>query len=125
MQPLPLNITSAAYLTLEGTAKNTRSHECLDHHAPRMRNPGLKSVMRTWLRTWNPSRAEPGVSGPAWDERVLHFDEHAPAKARPSPLRRCDQTCVQRSRCRWRNYQKYFETLLEKLNPFAKAFGYD
>ena len=26
---------------------------------------------------------------------------------------------------RWRNYQKYLEPYLEKLEPFAKAFGYE
>jgi hypothetical protein len=26
---------------------------------------------------------------------------------------------------RWRNYQKYFEPLQGKLEPFVKAFGYE
>jgi hypothetical protein len=26
---------------------------------------------------------------------------------------------------RWRNYQKYLEPYLEKLEPYVKAFGYE
>ena len=64
--------------------------------------------------------------GAKWDERVLHFTEHAKNKAVRSPTyadvtRPVFKTAVGR----WRNYQKYLEPCLGKLEPFLKAFGYE
>ncbi len=64
--------------------------------------------------------------GVPWDERVLGFNEHARKKLVRSPTY-ADVTkpIYQRARGRWRNYQKYLEPHLEKLEPFVKAFGYE
>lgn len=64
--------------------------------------------------------------GVAWDERVLAFDEHARKKRVRSPTYAdVTQKVFTRAMGRWRNYQKYLEPHLAKLEPFVKAFGYD
>ena len=35
------------------------------------------------------------------------------------------QPVYKRAVGRWRNYQKYLEPHLDKLEPFVKAFGYE
>ena len=64
--------------------------------------------------------------GVPWDAGVLNFDEHA----RQKPVRTPNYADVTRpvfktAAGRWRNYQKYLEPYLEKLEPFVKAFGYE
>jgi hypothetical protein len=64
--------------------------------------------------------------GVSWDERVLGFDEHARRKQVRSPTYAdVTQKVFKRARGRWRNYQKYLEPLLPKLEPFLKALGYE
>ncbi|MGH7990255.1 MAG: sulfotransferase family protein, partial [Limisphaerales bacterium] len=64
--------------------------------------------------------------GVSWDARVLGFDEHARKKLVRSPTYAdVTQKVYKRARGRWRNYQKYLEPHLEKLEPFVKAFGYE
>jgi tetratricopeptide (TPR) repeat protein len=64
--------------------------------------------------------------GVAWDARVLAFDEHARQKLVRSPTYAdVTQKVYQRARGRWRNYQKYLEPHLPKLEPLVKAFGYE
>jgi hypothetical protein len=64
--------------------------------------------------------------GVSWDPCVLGFDEHARKKLVRSPTY-ADVTkpVYKHAVGRWRNYQKYLEQHLEKLAPFAKAFGYE
>jgi tetratricopeptide (TPR) repeat protein len=63
--------------------------------------------------------------GVNWDERVLKFDEHARKKIVRSPTHAdVAKPIYRRAKGRWRNYQKYFEPYLEKLEPLVKAFGY-
>ena len=64
--------------------------------------------------------------GVPWDDRVLGFDEHARKKMVRSPTYAdVTQPVYKRALGRWRNYQKYLEPHLEKLEPFVKAFGYE
>jgi hypothetical protein len=64
--------------------------------------------------------------GVPWDERVLAFDEHARKKMVRSPTYAdVTQKVYKHARGRWRNYQKYLEPHLERLEPFVKAFGYE
>jgi hypothetical protein len=64
--------------------------------------------------------------GVPWEARVLNFDEHARKKMVLSPTYAdVTQPVYQRAVGRWRNYQKYLEPHLEKLEPFVKAFGYE
>jgi tetratricopeptide (TPR) repeat protein len=64
--------------------------------------------------------------GVPWDNRVLGFAEHAKKKLVRSPTYAdVTQPVYKRAVGRWRNYQKYLEPHLEKLEPFVKAFGYE
>ncbi len=61
-----------------------------------------------------------------WDERVLAFDEHARGKQVRSPTYAdVTEKVFTRAMGRWRNYQRYLEPHLPKLEPFVKAFGYE
>jgi hypothetical protein len=124
----PVNKASVAYLTLEGTVESyTRVMGIWRTLAPLVKNPflevryedvvdDLESVARKTL----------DFLGVPWDERVLRFDEHARQKRVRSPTY-ADVTkpVYKRAIGRWRNYQKYLEPHLEKLEPFVKAFGYE
>jgi Tfp pilus assembly protein PilF len=64
--------------------------------------------------------------GVPWDDRVLAFQETARKKVVRSPTYAdVTQPVYQRARGRWRNYQKYLEPYLARLEPFVKAFGYE
>jgi tetratricopeptide (TPR) repeat protein len=129
MQPFfQLGQTSSAYLTLEGT---TDEYAVLmgvwRAIAPLLKNlhievryedmvDDLESVARKTL----------DFLDVPWDERVLGFDKHAREKVVRSPTYADVARPVYKSaRGRWRNYQKYLEPHLEKLEPFVKAFGYE
>jgi tetratricopeptide (TPR) repeat protein len=63
--------------------------------------------------------------GLPWDDKVLKFHEHAQTKIVRSPtFAEVGKPIYKSSVSRWRNYQKYFEPHLEKLEPLVKAFGY-
>jgi len=127
MQPLPLEQGSAAYLTLESTVTEyTGLMGLWCTLKPLLPNPhleiryedmvkGLESVARQTLN----------FLGVPWDERVLQFHEHARQKIVRSPTY-ADVTkpVYKRSVGRWRNYQKYLELYLKRLEPFLEAFGY-
>ena len=64
--------------------------------------------------------------GVPWDANVLRFNEHAQKKLVRSPTYADVAKPVFKTAVgRWRNYQKYLEPWLEKLEPFVKAFGYE
>jgi tetratricopeptide (TPR) repeat protein len=64
--------------------------------------------------------------GVPWDDRVLAFQETARKKVVRSPTYAdVTQPVYKRARGRWRNYQKYLEPYLARLEPFVKAFGYE
>jgi hypothetical protein len=64
--------------------------------------------------------------GVTWDESVLRFNEHARKKLVRSPTYADVTKPVFKGAVgRWRRYQKYLEPLLPKLEPFARAFGYE
>jgi len=61
----------------------------------------------------------------SWNERVLDFDAHARSKRVRSPTYAdVTQKVFTRARGRWRNYEKYLEPHLARLQPFLQAFGY-
>lgn len=63
--------------------------------------------------------------GVSWDERVLNFQKQTHNKLVRSPTYGDVKKTISKSAIgRWRNYQKYFEPYLEKLEPFVRAFGY-
>jgi tetratricopeptide (TPR) repeat protein len=128
MQNLRPTQVGAAYLSLEGTIEDY-SHLMNNwlKLAPPM--PGrylevryedmvddLESVARKTLEFLNVP----------WDAKVLGFDEHARKKLVRSPTYAdVTQPVYKRAVGRWRNYQKYLEPHLEKLEPFVKALGYE
>jgi tetratricopeptide (TPR) repeat protein len=64
--------------------------------------------------------------GIPWDERVLGFDEHARQKRVRSPTYAdVTQKIFTRAMGRWRNYQKYIEPHLGKLEPLVNRFRYE
>ncbi|MGD1087843.1 MAG: sulfotransferase [Verrucomicrobiota bacterium] len=64
--------------------------------------------------------------GVSWDASVLRFDEHARSKRVRSPTYAdVTQPVYKRALGRWRNYRKYLEPCLHRLEPFAKALGYE
>ena len=128
MQPLAINPVSSAYLTLEGTATQYASVMGFWRTMlPRMRNPSLEVRYEEVVEDLElGSRRVMDFLGVEWDERVLRFHEHARNKPVRSPsyadvVKPVFKTAVGR----WRNYQKYLEPWLEKLDPYVKAYGYD
>ena len=128
MQPLPLNLSSASYLSLSGTVEEYASLMGVwQAMAPRMRNPSLEVRYEEMVADL------PGVArrvleflGVPWDERILRFNEHAGQKLVRSPTY-ADVTrpVFTRAVGRWRHYQKHLEPWLARLEPFVRAFGYE
>jgi tetratricopeptide (TPR) repeat protein len=128
MQAQPLNGATAADLTLAGGTERYAETMCLwrtlalllEGHYLEVRYEDmvedLESVARKTLE----------FLGVPWDERVLAFHETARKKLVRSPTYAdVTQKIYKRAQGRWRNYQKYLEPHLEKLEPFVKAFGYE
>ena len=127
MQPIPLGQVSAAYLTLENTVEEYAVMMSLwQTLAPLIKNPHLEVRYEDMVDdlesvAW---RALDFLGVP-WDARVLGFDEHARQKVVRSPTYADVTKPVYKSAMgRWRNYEKYLEPHLKKLEPFVKAFGY-
>jgi hypothetical protein len=127
MQPLPLNLSSSAYLSLEGTVgEYTSLMGFWKALAPRMANPHLEIRYEDLVEDLETaSRRVLEFLGVPWDARVLRFDQHAREKLVRSPTYADVTKPVFKGAIgRWRNYQKYLEPWLEQLEPFVKAFGY-
>ncbi len=128
MQPLPLNQVSAIFLTLEGAVDEYVSLMGLWRAmAPRLPNPYLEVRYEDLVEDLETvSRGVLDFLGVQWDERVLRFNEHARKKLVRSPTHQeVTKPVFKGAVGRWRNYQKYLEPSLEKLAPFARAFGYE
>lgn len=128
MQPLGLNQSAAAYLTLEGTVEDyaalMSTYQVL---APQMQNERLEVRYEDMVNDLESvSRRVLEFLGVTWNERVLHFHEHARQKLVRSPTY-ADVTkpVFKRAVGRWEHYRKYLEPYLPKLEPFVKAFGYE
>jgi tetratricopeptide (TPR) repeat protein len=127
LQALPLTPISSSYHSIEGTVNQ------------------YANVMGFWLEmlprmgdTWMYVRYEemiedlPSVAGSVlgflglgFEENVLKFYEHARAKRVNSPSHADVQKPLYRTAVgRWRNYQKYLEPYMGRLQPFLKAFNY-
>jgi len=128
MQSFKLGQFSSCYLTLEGTVADYSAMmdlwqtlmPMIKGHYLQVRYEDmvddLESVARKTLNF---------LEVP-WDARVLGFDEHARQKLVRSPTYSdVTQKVYKRARGRWRNYQKYLEPHLDKLEQFVKAFGYE
>jgi Tfp pilus assembly protein PilF len=129
MQPfVPLGQTTSAYLTLQSTVEEYASlMDVWRTIAPLIKNPYLEVRYEDMVDDLESvARRTLNFLDVPWDERVLGFDKHARQKVVRSPTyadvtRPVFKTAVGR----WRNYQKYLEPHLDKLEPFVKAFGYE
>jgi tetratricopeptide (TPR) repeat protein len=128
MQSLPLTSISCAYLSIEGT---------VDQYAnvmgfwlemlPRMGNQ-WKHVRYEEMVNDLPSVARSTLEflGLGFEDNVLKFYEHASAKRVRSPTHADVQKPIYRSALgRWRNYQKYLDPYMPRLERFLKAFTYN
>jgi len=127
MQALPLNQSAAAYLTLVGTVEDYAAlmtmYQIL---APQMQTQCLEVRYEGMVNDLRPvAKRTLDFLGMAWDEQVLRFDEHARKKLVRSPTyAEVTKPVFKTAVGRWRNYRKYLEPHLERLEPFVKAFGY-
>jgi hypothetical protein len=128
MQPLRLNQVTSAWLSLDGAVEEYIAlMGGWRQLAPKLPNPMLEVRYEDMVEDLEPAaRKTLEFLGVAWDPKVLGFDEHARQKAVRSPTysdvtKKVFKTAVGRSR----NYQKYFEPHLAKLEPLAKALGYE
>jgi tetratricopeptide (TPR) repeat protein len=128
MQPLALGQVSSAYLTLAGTVEEYISLMSLWRTlAPLLKNSHIEVRYEDMVDNLeSEARRTLDFLEVPWNAAVLRFDEHARNKLVRSPTysdvaKPVFKTAV----ARWRNYQKYLEPYLEKLAPFAKAFGYE
>ncbi len=127
MQALPPTPISSAYLSLEGTVNQYANVmgfwlEML----PRMGNQ-WKYVRYEEIVEDLPAVARSVMSflGVGFEENVLKFYEHARAKRVRSPSHADVRKPLYRTAVgRWRNYQKYLEPYLPRLDRFLKAFNY-
>jgi tetratricopeptide (TPR) repeat protein len=124
----PLDTGNASYLNLEGAVE--RYHRVMGMWLtlrPLIKTPCLEVRYEDLVADLeSAARRTLDFLGVPWDERVLAFDEHARKKMVRSPTYAdVTQKVYKRARGRWRNYQKYLEPHLEKLDPFVKAFGYE
>jgi tetratricopeptide (TPR) repeat protein len=129
MQPfLPLGQTSSAYLSLETTVEEYSALMGVwTTVAPLMKNQFLEVRYEDMVEDLESvARRTLDFLGVPWDPRVLGFDEHARKKTVRSPTYADVTKPVFKTAVgRWRNYQKHLEPYLDKLAPFAKAFGYE
>jgi Sulfotransferase family len=128
MQPLPLNQVSASFLTIEGTVDEYASvmglwgavAPVLGGRAMEVRYEDLVNDVES------SSRRVLEFLGLAWNPRVLQFDQHARQKVVRSPTyAEVTKPVFKGAIGRWRNYEKYLQPCLDKLQPFVKAFGYE
>jgi len=129
MQPFfQIAQTNSAYLTLEGTAEEYAAVMGVWQAVkPLLKNPWLEVRYEDMVDNLESvARKTLNFLAVPWDERVLGFDEHARQKVVRSPTYADVTRPVYKSAMgRWRNYQKYLEPHLDKLEPFVKAFGYE
>ncbi|MGD1087421.1 MAG: sulfotransferase [Verrucomicrobiota bacterium] len=129
MQPLwPLSTGNATFLNLEGTVGTyTRVMGIWLTLKPLVKNPFLEVRYEDMVDDLESvARKTLDFLGVPWDARVMKFDEHARQKVVRSPTYSDVTKPVYKGAVgRWRNYQKYLEPHLEKLEPVVKAFGYE
>lgn len=127
LQPLALNPVSSAYLSLEGTVNQYASVMGFWRTMlPRLRNPSLEVRYETVVQDLEASsRQILAFLEVEWDASVLRFHEHARTKPLRSPsYAEVTKPVSQGAVGRWRNYAKYLEPYLTKLEPFVRAYGY-
>ena len=128
MQRLPINSIALNYLSVEATAVK------------------YADVMHFWLTIrpmlccpWQEIRYEDTVDDLPrqaaralefldlpWEENIVDFHTHAQSKLVRSPTYEAvTQPLYRHAIGRWHNYAKHLEPVLETLQPYLKAFGYE
>ena len=127
MLPAPLTPISSAYLSLEGTVDqyvNVMGFwlEMMPRMADRWTYVRYEQMVEDLPTV---ARSVLGFLGVGFEENVLRFYEHAQAKHVRSPSHADVRKPLYRSAIgRWRNYQKYLEPYLPRLERFLKTFNY-
>ena len=128
MQPLSLNPVSSAYLSLEGTVAQYASVMGFWRTVlPKLRNAWMEIRYEDAVENLETaSRRVLAFLEVPWSEEVLRFHEHARSKPLRSPsYAEVTKPVFKTAVGRWRNYQKYLEPWVAKLDPFIKAYGYE
>jgi tetratricopeptide (TPR) repeat protein len=128
MQPLfPTGPMSSTYPSLEAAAAQYASVMSLwQAIKPHLPCPFLEVRYEEVTDNLEPvARRTLEFLGVPWDERVLTFQQHTHKLVRSPTYGDVKKPISKGAIGRWRNYQKYFKPCLEKLEPFAKAFGYE
>ena len=127
-QSMGLNPITSSWLTLEGTvAEYVSLMGFWQTVKPNLANPWLEVRYEDLVDDLeSTARRTLEFLDVPWDASVLGFDKHAATKVVRSPTYADVKKPVYRGAMgRWRNYQKYLEPYLEKLEPYVKAFGYE
>jgi Tfp pilus assembly protein PilF len=124
----PLNLRNSAYLNLKDTVEEyVEDMNIWRTLAPLIQGRHLEVRYEDIVNDLESvSRRTLDFLGVPWDAKVLHFDEHARQKRVRTPsYADVAKPVFKTSIGRWRNYQKYLEPYLHRLEPFVKAFGYE
>jgi tetratricopeptide (TPR) repeat protein len=125
---VPVTPSSVTYLSLEETTEGyAHVTEEWKIFSSAIKNPRLEVRYEDVVADLeSASRRVLDFLGVSWDASVLRFDEHARSKRVRSPTYAdVTQPVYKRALGRWRNYQKYLEPVLHRLEPFVKALGYE
>ncbi len=127
MQPLALNPVSSGYLSLEGTATQYASVMGFwKVILQRLPNPWMEvryEELVTDIET--ASRRVFAFLNVPWNPAVLQFHEHAKTKPVRSPsYAEVIKPVHHRAIGRWKNYEKFLEPYLNRLDPFIDRLGY-
>jgi tetratricopeptide (TPR) repeat protein len=124
---VPPTVASVNYLNLANTVTAyCRTMGIWQAIKPMLQNPWLEVRYEDMVEDLESvARRSLAFLGVPWDAQVLGFDAHARQKLVRSPTYAdVTQPVYKRAKGRWRNYQKYLEPHLARLEPFVKAFGY-
>jgi len=128
MQPLSLNPVSSSYLTVAGTVTQYASVMGFWRTMlPRLRNDWIEVRYENVVQDLaTESRRVLEFLKVEWNDEVLRFHEHARTKPLRSPsYAEVTKPVFKGAIGRWRNYEKYLEPCLEKLEPFVRDYGYE
>lgn len=127
MQFLPLNTNSVCYLSLDRAVERysvdmgvwRRLREVLPDGWLEVRYEDAVRDLET------EARRALAFLGLPWDPAVLNYRDRAKEKAVSSPTYEAVSKPLYTSSIgRWRHYENHFGPLLQKLQPFVDAFGY-
>jgi len=128
MQFLPLNTNSVCFLSLERAA----TRYAVDMGVWLQLRDKLSA---NWLEVRyedaienleKEARRGLGFLGLDWDASVMGYRKRVAQKAVSSPTYEAVSKPLYKSSIgRWHHYERHFAPVLEKLKPFARAFGYE